>query len=295
MTRSAVAIGNFDGVHLGHQAILESARQAGGDAPVAAVTFWPHPLTVIDPSRAPDLLTRLDQRCQLLRDSGAETVTVVPFTDQVSQWTPEEFVAQIIAPLNPCVVVVGKNFRFGYRAAGDGADLLRYGHDSFDVVVRDMFTLDGAPVSSSRIRQQISTGAVSTAWRMLGRPFSYSGTVQVGDQRGRTLGFPTANLSVEVGQVTPADGVYAGRLHCDGEVWPAAISVGQNPTFAGQERRIESHVLDRVDLDLYGRTVTVEFGSRLRGQLTFAGPDELVRQMRADCEQTRSQVESLFS
>lgn len=293
---SVVVIGNFDGVHTGHRAVLDEARADSPGLPLVVVTFWPHPMSVIRPDLAPPLLTSLDERIALLKAAGADEVRVVEFTEQVAQWTPEEFVDKIVRPLHPVRVVVGTNFRFGHRAAGDVTVLRRLGEESvgrpgYEVVALDLVGRDDGDTCSTLIRRALLAGEVAHAAEHLGRPFRFSGVVVMGDQRGRDLGFPTANLTVPHERAVPADGVYAGfvtRLdEHDSERWPAAISVGTNPTFDGVQRRVESYVLDRDDLELYGVPIAVDFVARLRGQVKFAGIGALIDQMEADVVQAR--------
>ena len=216
---------------------------------------------------------------------------VVEFTERVAQWTPEHFVEQVLVPLHPRVVVVGENFAFGHRAAGNVATLRDLSRGRYEVVVLPLMADDSA-LSSSRVRAALAAGDVAAAAAILGRPYRFSGIVVMGDQRGRTLGFPTANLTVPRGHACPADGVYAGwvtRLdEPDAERWPAAISVGSNPTFDGAERRVESYVLDRTDLELYGVPIGVDFVARLRGQVKFPDFRALVDQMDADVVSARA-------
>jgi riboflavin kinase/FMN adenylyltransferase len=291
--RTVVVIGNFDGVHLGHRHVIGRARQIA-DAEglsVVAVTFDPHPMAVLRPDHAPVTLGDLETRCRLLAEAGADDVFVVRFSRDVASWTPEEFIDRIlVSALRARHVVVGANFRFGNRAAGDVGTLTEAGR-SRDFVV-DGLALDGGPQvwSSTYVRTCLAGGDVEGAAEALGRPYAVTGTVVEGDRRGRDLGFPTAN--VPVGDVAvPADGVYAGwlRVHPDGEPLPAAISIGTNPTFAGpRERRVEAYVLDRTDLDLYGRRVEVAFVARIRGMVTFDGVESLVATIRDDVERTRT-------
>jgi riboflavin kinase/FMN adenylyltransferase len=320
MPPTVVAIGNFDGVHRGHQAILQAARAAAGRLPVIAVTFWPHPMTVLPGQTPPLLLTELPDRIRLLKQAGADQVRVVQFTAALAAWPPAQFVDAVLRPLQPQAVVVGENFRFGRGAAADGHALAGLG--GFEVVVLPMLS-DQAPVSSSRVRQALAEGDPARAARLLGRWFRFGGIVVQGDQRGRQLGFPTANLTVPAGHALPADGVYAGWLVApadlaaarpaesplrralatpagrpargpapvvrDGAIhWPAAISVGSNPTFDGVERRVEAHALDQTDLDLYGHRVGVDFVDHLRPMRRFAGLDELTAQLRQDVAATRA-------
>lgn len=284
---TVVAIGNFDGVHLGHQRVLE---EAGGshDAPLMVITFWPHPMSVLRPDKAPKLLSDLHTRIELLRAAGAHEVRVVHFTEAVAQLTPGEFVDRYVLPLDPVRVVVGENFRFGHRAAGDVKELARLGQGKFDVVALSLESIDDVITCSTLIRSALEAGDVARAAQHLGRPFRFRGVVGTGDQRGRELGYPTANLPVSGEMAVPADGVYAGWLTApDGIRLPAAISVGSNPTFDGVDRRVESYVLDRTDLELYGVEVVVEFVDRLRGQVKFDGVEALVSQMDDDVQRCR--------
>ncbi|MFX4271154.1 bifunctional riboflavin kinase/FAD synthetase [Propionibacteriaceae bacterium Y1685] len=287
-----VVIGNFDGVHRGHRAVIEAARADAADGGrVVAVTFHPHPLTVIRPDLAPNLLCSIEERCALLREAGVDEVVVVEFTREVMNSSPEEFVASVLVPLHPTKVVVGKNFTFGRKAVGTPATLAEIGAGSFTVEALDL--VDDA--SSTEARHALVDGDVQRAADILGRPYRFSGEVVKGDQRGRELGFPTANVLVPPARAVPADGVYAGWLtaHCTapgvGDIaLPAAISVGTNPTFDGVQRRVESYVLDRTDLELYGVTVDVDFIARLRGQVKYTGIDPLIAQITADVVDTRT-------
>lgn len=280
---TVLVIGNFDGVHRGHQALLAAARERGDR--VVAVTFEPHPMTVIRPDLAPKLLTAPAERDALLRRHGADDVISVGFDEAVAHWSPAEFVDRVLRPQEPSLVIVGENFRFGHRAAGSVADIEAAG---IPVAPLSLLQVGRAPVSSTAVRAALARGDVDTAAEQLGRPFTYCGTVVKGDQRGRELGFPTANLAVPADRMVPSDGVYAGWLTAGADRWAAAISVGTNPTFAGTEHRVESYVLDRDDLELYGVHVCVEFAARLRGMVTFDGLDGLVAQMREDVRQARN-------
>ena len=282
---TVVAIGNFDGVHSGHRQVLAEARAARPGLPVIAVTFWPHPMVILRPDAAPELLCDLSERIELLREAGADEVRVVEFTRRVAEWTPEEFVERVLLPLHPSAIVVGENFRFGHKAAGTVETLRELGAGVFEVKALPLMS-DASAYSSSRIRRALDDGDVEAATAILGRPFRYTGIVVMGDQRGRTLGYPTANLTVPETHACPADGVYAGWLTCldkpGAEPMAAAISVGTNPTFDGVERRVETYVLDRTDLELYGCRIGVDFVSRLRGQVKFSALDDLIVQMDAD-------------
>lgn len=286
-----MVIGNFDGVHTGHAEVLRHAQSLAPDQPVVVVTFWPHPMHVLRPEQAPRLLTGLADRISLLKRAGAQQVRVVQFTRDVSTWSPEEFVSRVITPLDPSHVVVGENFRFGYRAAGTVETLRELGKERFAVEAIALVRVDGESTCSTLVRTALDAGDVELAAKHLGRLFRVQGVVVMGDQRGRELGFPTANLPVPAGMAVPADGVYAGWLtRLDdpaAEPLPAAISVGSNPTFQGLERRVETYVLDRTDLELYGVEIAVDFVARLRGQITFTGIEGLITQMDADVARTR--------
>ncbi len=296
--RTVVTIGNFDGVHLGHRHVIERsqslARELGG-LPVVAVTFHPHPLMVLAPDKAPPALLSLPERTALLTAAGADAVLVVKFTAEFAKLSPEAFVTDLILDdLKAAGVVVGENFRFGYRAAGDVALLTALCAARGVSVVG--LPLDGSPGrawSSSYIRERLADGDVGGAAEALGRLFTVSGHVVQGDQRGRELGYPTANVPVTATQTAiPSDGVYAGWLRrldtTDAPYWPAAISVGTNPTFEGVERRVESYVLDRTDLELYGALVEVTFVERLRGMVKFDSVESLIEQMRNDVDNARA-------
>jgi riboflavin kinase / FMN adenylyltransferase len=295
---SAVTIGVFDGVHLGHQRIL--ARAAGVAAahrlPLVVVTFDPHPAEVVRPGSHPPLLVTLRRRVQLLAELGADAVCVLAFTLAFSQLSPDEFVQAVLAErLHARQVVVGENFRFGHRAAGDVALLAELGEKyDFSAEGVPLLTEGGVRISSSLIRDRLAAGDVAGAARYLGRPHRVEGIVVRGAQRGRTLGIPTANLETAPYPAIPADGVYAGWLASLDEYgletqrWPAAISVGTNPTFDGQHRVVEAYALDVGDLDLYGVHVAVDFAARLRGMTKFGSVDALIAQMRLDVEQARA-------
>ncbi|MDR2895812.1 MAG: riboflavin biosynthesis protein RibF [Propionibacteriaceae bacterium] len=288
--RRAIAIGNFDGVHLGHQAVLAQARSlAGADGEVVALTFWPHPLAILSPTGAPPLLCPLPQRVERLKLAGADQVEIIPFTAELAALSPAEFVEDVLGPLSPTVVVVGENYRFGDHASGGPSDLLKLGRGQFTLVELPLScdAISGVTVSSSAIRQALTKGDLTLANRLLGRTFSYQGLVAHGDRRGRQLGFPTANLIISDDLAVPADGVYAGRLRVGAQSWTAAISVGANITFAGRQRRVEAHAIGVGGLDLYDQPAVVEFMIHLRGQVRFASVDQLVSQMQVDVAQAR--------
>ncbi len=298
--RSAVTIGVFDGVHRGHRAVLanlvDSAR-AANLAPVVA-TFDPHPLEVVQPGSHPALLSTVPHRLDLLAETGVAATLVLPFTVEFSQLPAPEFVRLVLVDtLHAGQVTVGSNFRFGHKAAGTVELLERLGADyGFGATGLDLVPAaatgpgDPEPVSSTLIRAAVARGDVAEAAAGLGRPHRVEGTVVEGDRRGRELGYPTANLRPTPHAAIPADGVYAGWLVLDGQSLPAAISIGTNPTFDGTERRVEAYVLDRDDLELYGREVAIDFADRLRETVKFDSVDALLEQMSADVAQTRELV-----
>jgi riboflavin kinase/FMN adenylyltransferase len=266
------AIGSFDGVHRGHRRVLETARAAG--APVTVVTFWPHPRLVL--GNRVELLSTLERRLERLEEAGVDEVLVVEFTPELAAREPVEFAESLLRQIGAKVIVVGESFRFGRAATGDPALLRRLGFD-----VRTVPALEG--VSSTNVRSLLRAGDVIGAARLLGRPPELEGTVVLGDQRGGTLGYPTANLSVPAELLVPAYGIYAGSALGH----RAAISIGVNPHYGGDERRIEPHLLD-FEGDLYGRRLIVELWQRLREERAFSSEDELVAQITRDVEETRA-------
>jgi riboflavin kinase/FMN adenylyltransferase len=271
----AVAIGTFDGVHRGHLAVIEAAKASGLRS--TAVTFHPHPREVLGYSV--QLLTTLDRRLELLEHAAPDDVLVVEFTHQLSRRTPEEFVHEVIHPLGTRIVVAGANFRFGRGRSGDVALLRRLGLE-----VRSVPIVEG--VSSSRIRERLTQGEVIEAAGLLGRPHELEGLVVAGDQRGGTLGFPTANLAVPPNLLVPAHGIYAGAAVIDGRRHRTALSIGVNPHYGGTERRIEAFLLDFRG-DLYGEHLRLELWQRLRDERSFGSEAELVDQIGRDVDQAR--------
>jgi riboflavin kinase/FMN adenylyltransferase len=293
--RSVVTIGSFDGVHRGHQLIIgravEQARALGAMSVV--VTFDPHPSEVVRPGSHPPLLAPHHRRAELMAGLGVDAVLVLPFTLAFSQLSPEDFVRQVLVDaLHAAVVVEGPNFRFGHRASGNVEMLAELGaRYGFTVDLLDL-TVHGSlgastPFSSTLARRLVAEGDVSGAAEVLGRPHRVEGTVVRGAQRGRELGYPTANVETLPHTAIPADGVYAGWLTADGERMPAAISVGTNPTFDGTSRTVEAYAIDRVGLDLYGLHVSVDFLAYLRGMEKFDTIDALLDRMADDVKQAR--------
>jgi riboflavin kinase/FMN adenylyltransferase len=270
-----VAVGEFDGVHLGHREVI-----AGSDT---VLTFEPHPLRVVRPEAAPKLLTSLDLKAELIAPLGVQELVIIPFDDGFAHQTPQEFIDHVLVEqLGATRVSVGENFRFGHRAAGD-TELLA-ADSRFETRVVPLVELDGEIISSSHIRALVLAGEVEAAGRCLGAPFRFRGEVVTGDQRGRELDFPTANIVPDEALVCPGHGIYACRV---GDAI-AAVSVGVRPTFGtGRAVLIEVHLIDR-DEDLYGQTLTVEFISRLRGERRFGSAQELIDQMHRDVADTRA-------
>ncbi|MEZ0072348.1 bifunctional riboflavin kinase/FAD synthetase [Planotetraspora sp. GP83] len=295
--RSVVTIGVFDGVHHGHQQMVaravELARELG--VPSVAVTFDPHPDEVVRPGSHPPQLTSPRRRTELLSALGVDAVCVLPFTLEFSRMSPDEFVQMaLVDRLHAVRVVVGENFRFGHKASGDLETLRKLGEKYDFVAVGVPLVSNGEAISSTLIRERLAAGDVAGAADALGRPHRVEGVVVRGHQRGRALGFPTANVESPQHTAIPADGVYAGWLHCtqapspyEGQRWPAAISIGTNPTFEGVERTVEAYALDRDDLDLYGAHVAVDFFERLRDTLKFDSIDALIEQMHTDVAEAR--------
>jgi riboflavin kinase/FMN adenylyltransferase len=291
---SVVSIGFFDGVHLGHRAIivraLDHARTAGLRSVI--VTFDRHPLQIVRPESAPPLLMTTARRARTLAETGADVIVVLAFDEHLRMLSPEAFVAQVLrSSLDVRHLVVGHNFRFGHRAAGDVALLEELGRrDGFTVDGVDLVMAEGEPISSTRIRAALAAGDVATAARLLGQPFTIDGRVVPGDHRGRSLGYPTANITFDPGCVVPATGVYAGMLtHADGRTLPALTSIGTNPQFNGTALRVEAYILD-FDEDLYGIEVAVDLRHRLRGQQRFADVDGLIAAMDDDVREARKML-----
>lgn len=301
LDKSVVTVGNFDGVHLGHSHVLSRAHEIAaslGDLPVVAITFDPHPMVVLRPDHAPTMLTTIDERARLLEAAGADFLLVLAFDKEMAQWSPEEFVRRILVDtLHTEVVVVGENFRFGHRAAGT-VDVLRELGETYGFRC-EAIALDGSgrPWSSSLVRERLADGDVAGAAAALGRAYTVEGVVVRGERRGQQLGYPTANVPTDRLTAVPADGVYAGwLLRLDEPATPrlpAAISIGNNPTFDGTRRVVESYVVDRTDLELYDVTVRIGFVARLRDMERFDSIDELLAAMRRDVDRVREIMPTL--
>lgn len=300
---SVVTLGNFDGVHKGHRAVLSTLVERGTalELPSVAVTFDPHPLSVLRPQAAPQRITTSAQRSELLSDVGLSALLMMDFTVDLAAWSPDQFVERVfVQRLRAQVVVVGEDTRFGTRNSGDVNTLRDLGQVyGFEVVVVTDLG-DDERWSSTQIRRMLASGDVEQAARVLGRPHRVCGTVVHGDHRGRDLGYPTANLAPDSEGMVPSDGVYAGWLirpelepAAADRLLPAAISIGTNPTFEGTQRRVEAYVLDRTDLELYGENVGLEFVRHLRPTLKFDSVDGLLDQMHEDVAQCRQTLRSV--
>jgi riboflavin kinase/FMN adenylyltransferase len=291
---SLVCIGIFDGVHRGHQALVSTAKEFAHESGLGLTicTFDPHPNQVVRPDQVPKLIGDVEQRKQLLIQNGVDHVEVVAFTPEFASLTPREFAQDYLKDLlNAQTVVVGRNFTYGRHVSGDVDTLAEDGNQlGFTVKVFDLVQVNGT-ISSTRIRQALLLGQVAEAAELLGRNFILSGLVVKGDQRGRELGYPTANVEWDKRLIVPADGVYAGYVNVAGERLPAAISVGTNPQFAGNTQRVEAYVLNRNDLELYGAQIGVEFVDLIRPQAVFDSLDDYLTQIAIDV----SDIERLLS
>jgi riboflavin kinase / FMN adenylyltransferase len=284
-TPTALTLGVFDGVHLGHRQLLD--RAFGHDGTPAVITFDPHPVEVLAPGTSPRLITNIDERLELLEDLGAELVAVLNLAE-VRDFRPQQFVSRIlVGKLAVSSLTVGEDFQFGKDRAGDVEFLTQAGEaEGFDVDVVGMVAEGGQAVSSSRIRSLIEVGSVADAAALLGSRYRATGPVIDGDKRGRDIGYPTANLRPVARKVTPGNGVYATVTIVNGTAHMSATNVGIRPTFGGGERLIETHILD-FDSDIYGEEITVEFVERLRPELEFKSVSELLEHMEDDVERTR--------
>jgi riboflavin kinase/FMN adenylyltransferase len=284
---AVVTIGNFDGVHRGHRALIgravAEAERLG--APVVALTFHPHPAAVLRPDAVPPALQSIEERVASLREHGCDRVEVLPFDAALAKRTAEEFVTELlVARLSAAVVVVGANFRFGAGAAGDVSALRTLGAaHGFTVEAVDLVDLGDGPVSSSVLRTLVAAGDIEAVTRGLGRVFMLEGEVVRGEGRGRTIGVPTANVAVAEGRALPADGVYACWATPEGEApVPAVVNIGWRPTFGGTSRTVEAHLLVDGAPDLYGRRLRLGFVARIRGEERFDGPEALVARIGDD-------------
>ena len=292
---AAVTVGTFDGLHIGHRSLIakaiELAKAHGLESTV--LTWDRHPFATLRPDRVPPLITSSERRMELIEEAGVDTLVVLPFDKEFSTWPPEQFVGRVLSiGLAARVVVVGRGWRFGHKAAGDVALLHHLGREGgFSIEEMPISEAEGSPVSSSRVRDAVSSGDVALGRILLDRPFDIDGAVVRGAARGAGLGFPTANLEVDPSLVRPANGVYAGRARVRDVWYPAAINVGVVPHFGGREGetpvKIEAFLLD-FEGDLYGQLLRLEFHERLREERSFASVEALISQMGEDVEATRA-------
>lgn len=290
---SAIAVGTFDGVHLGHRALIadtiSAATQRGCAS--AVVTWDRHPFETLRPDKAPPLLTALGRKLELLEETGVDVTLVLPFDRDFASWPPERFAQEVLTDaLQARLVRVGHDWRFGHKAAGDAELLAKLGAErGFQVDAVRLEESGSETVSSTRTRAAVTAGDMELAARLLTRPFDVDGVVVRGDGRGATLGYPTANLDIDPALARPAQGVYAGRIRVKGNWKRAAVNVGKNLTFGGEIVRVEAFILD-FDEDIYGETLRLEFWHRLRDELKFDSVDALIEQMDRDVEETRSRI-----
>lgn len=282
--RITMALGTFDGIHVGHQKIIsravDLAKEINGTSVV--FTFSNHPLSVVAPSRCPLQLVTQDDKAELIKKLGVDILLTIPFTPKFLQYSAEHFIDLVLKNLNPKHIVIGPNYFFGYKRSGTPELLKEAGNQhGFKVEVHPIVYVDDIIVSSTLIRQMIGTGHVTEAAQLLGRPVKVTGTVIHGAKRGRQMGYPTINLEVADHLILPSDGVYAVSLMIENIHYNGIANIGNNPTFNGTERRLEVHILD-FSGDLYGQSVTVCFLKRIRGQMTFSGAEELKSQICQD-------------
>jgi riboflavin kinase/FMN adenylyltransferase len=288
-----VTLGNFDGIHLGHQEIFRILRQEAevNQGTALVITFFPHPLKVLHPDRAPRLITNIQDRVELMECFGIDRVLCLPFNREFAEWDAERFVLEILVrKLGIKKVLVGEDFRFGKNREG-GINFLKKKGGPFGYTVRKIepVRVDGMEISSTRIRQSIQEGLIRESTAMLGRPYNISGMVVTGDKRGRTLGYPTANLVTEA-ELIPPNGVYAVRVVLGEETKPGVASLGIKPTFSGKQYSIEAHIFD-FDQDIYGKSMRMEFVERIREERSFPDPRALVEQIDRDAQQARKILE----
>jgi riboflavin kinase/FMN adenylyltransferase len=292
--RAVVALGMFDGVHLGHRALIsDAAARAGSDgALAAALTFDTDPEHVVHPRRPTPQLLSVEDRVALMTEAGIDLVLVVGFDSATARLAPDEFLDDVLmSAFAPCSVVVGEDFVFGHRAAGDVDTLRAHGEaHGYDVVAHDLVRVDGTPITSTRVRDLVLRGEVSRAAALLGRPHRVSGVVEEGRGIGSALGIPTANLDIHEGFAVPADGVYAARATATGSTWRAGVSVGNAPTYKDAPSAVEAHLIGFVG-DLRGQTVRLEFIERLRDQARFDTPDELAAAIKGDLSRVEGIVD----
>ena len=292
--RSAIAIGTFDGLHIGHRALIQKMLDAAEarDLLTTVLTWDRHPAATLRPDKAPPQLATPERKVELIEATGVDRLVILEFDETLSRWSPEEFVQKVLVEgLDAAEVFVGAGWRFGHKAAGDVDLLSRLGGElGFSVSALDLSEVEDEPASSTRVRRALADGDLELVRSLLGRPFDIDGIVTKGDGRGTGLGWPTANLAIEAGFAHPPRGIYACRARVENEWWPAAVSVGVNPTFGGEPGRtpirVEAYLLD-FEGDLYDKPMRVEFHHRLRDELKFDSIDALTEQIERDVEDTR--------
>jgi riboflavin kinase / FMN adenylyltransferase len=292
MRRAIAAIGNFDGVHLGHRYLLEQVVEVARQRSLAslAVTFWPNPRAVLRPAQWPGYLTTFAERTSLLAETGLDMQVTLPFTDAFASLSPGEFVDQLAGALPLAELWVGEDFRFGHRRSGDVA-LLRQLTAAHGIALRAITrrAAGDGNISSSTVRDQLRAGQVEQAARLLGRPYALGGVVVSGDRRGRQLGYPTANVAPDEGKIVPGRGIYAAIARAAGIARPAALSIGIRPQFAGAIELVEAYLLD-FSGDLYGQRLALELLTKIRDEQRFASVEALVAQIGRDVEVVRGIV-----
>ena len=292
--RSAIAIGTFDGLHIGHRALIQKMLEhARSNELASTVLTWDrHPAATLRPDKAPPQLATPERKVELIEQTGVDQLVVLEFDETLSKWSPEEFVQKILVErLTAASVLVGSGWRFGHKAVGDVALLTELGKElGFSVHGLDLSEVGGEPASSTRVRKALAAGDLDLVRALLGRPFDVDGLVTTGEGRGTGLGWPTANLAITDGFAHPPRGIYAGRARVDHDWWPTAISVGVNPTFGGEPGRtpirVEAFLIDYSG-DLYDKSLRIEFHHRLRDELKFESIDELTEQIARDVDETR--------
>jgi riboflavin kinase/FMN adenylyltransferase len=291
MKPQVLAIGEFDGVHLGHQEVIRRAVRSGEDLniPVSIMTFHPHPREVLGHCKYVRLLTPVSEKKKLMAGLGVHNMYIVSFNKELMMLSPEEFVENVLMPMNVNTVIVGFDFTFGYRGAGTPDTLCELAQGRFTVEVIRPYHRDGSKVSSTQVRENLLSGNLEQANSLLGRPYSLAGKVVTGDGRGRTIGFPTANIELEEPFLIPALGVYAVRVTLDGQSYDGVMNVGKKPTFVDdlEQPTLEAHLFD-FSQSIYGKTVSVELIHYLRKERKFSGIEELVAQIHRDADQAKS-------
>jgi len=293
---TAVTIGKFDGIHLGHQTLMGHAVEVAEEHGIASVvvTFDRHPDALLNPDRVKLPITGPSQKQFLIRETGVDALLTLTFDEALAALSPEAFVKEVIVDsLKARWVLVGENFRFGAKGSGGVADLLELGQQhGFKVRVIEPVVIDGEVVSTTLVRESLDAGDVVKAARLLGRPHLTTGIIEHGLKIGRTIGFPTANMSRDAEGYLPVDGVYAGWLYADAERYPAALSIGINETFQAVPRLIEAHVIDHTELDLYDKVVSLEYVAHIRPSAKFDGVESLVEQINIDLDDCRAILET---